>query len=739
MKFHGLSLALGSCVALAAFMLAPAAPRVAPPDTPSYDTSVAARSDDAGRRPFAYRPSVATVDLPRGASSGDWHALGPFGGDVTDVAESPTASGVVLAGIAPGGSSGGTLYRSTDNGQNWLSVPTLAFHSVFDIEFQPSGVAFAATDSGVWSSTDDGATWTQHDLGIGANQQVDDVALDHNNAAIVWATVGDGLGSQPVNLVRSSDGGLTWNNVTPPHPAPMSGTAVVVDPADSLTVVALFAGFGGGSEAWITTDGGATWTDRSDGLPDNPLRAAAFAGSRLLVGGGQLFGSQYVGIYASDDLGQTWTRLDDANWTLPVVTAIAVDPNNPQIILCSIDGAGINRSSDGGATWGVQVGGSGILSAQSIRFAPGNSSELWVGATSLGVYHSDDGGDNFAASSTGIGELGLYSIDTSPTDAEQIAVAFQGNNNGGVLTSSDGAVTWTAESAPPTRYSSVRFAEDGTLYALSSGPSSIAPEGLYRRNGDGSWTSLGPDQGPHFESDLSAIRLSATDPDLILLGGSDFGGAGFESTIWRSADAGATWVKQFEGEDGDKVIDIEYVPGSADQNVIATYDGFNDPQQGGALKSSDNGQTWTSALSGLPAFARIPHVCSSAANPGTVFLSIWESFSVGAVYATTDNGTSWTPTGWHGSTINDLVCDQDDADILFVAQNGANRVAKSSDQAASFNSYADGLDTAGTPTELALSRSGTPLLYLSSPHGAYVTPRKGSADDTIFANGFDGS
>lgn len=737
MKFHKMPLALGTCVALAAFTLAPAAPRVDAAGPALRDAPRAVERDYAGRRPFAHPASIANPRIAHDAGAGGWQALGPFGADVTDVAQSPTAPDVVLAGIAPGGSSGGTLYRSTDSGQNWLAVPTLAFHSVFDVEFESSGEAFVATDSGVWSSTDDGATWTHHNLGIGPNQQVDDIGLDPNNAAIVWATVGDGLGSQPVNLVRSSDGGVTWNDVTPPHPAPVSGTAVVVDPSNSDTVVALFAGFTGGGEAWVTIDGGTTWTDRSAGLPNNPLRAASFAGSRLLVGGGQLFGSQYVGIYASDDLGQTWTRLDDASWSIPVVTDIAVDPNDPQTILCSIDGAGINRSTDGGATWELEVGDSGVLAAQSIRFAPGSSSQLWVGATSLGVYRSDDAGDNFTASSTGIAELGLYSIDTSPTDPNEVAVAFQGNNNGGVLTSIDGGLTWATESAPPTRYSSVRFAEDGTLYALSSGPSSVAPEGLYRRNPDGSWTSLGPDQGPHFESDLSAIRLSATDPNLILLGGADFGDAGFESTVWRSTDAGATWVKQFEGQSGDKVIDLEYVPGSANQNVIAGYDGYTDPQQGGVLKSSDNGQTWTSALTGLPAFARVPHLCSSPANPGTVFLSIWQSFSIGAIYTTTDDGDSWSPTGWQGGSIYDLVCDQDNPDIMYIAQSGANSVAKSSDQAVSFTPYADGLDEAGTPTELALSRAGTPLLYLSSPHGTYVTPREGSPDDRIFANGFD--
>ena len=126
----------------------------------------------------------------------------------------------------------------------------------------------------------------------------------------------------------------------------------------------------------------------------------------------------------------------------------------------------------------------------------------------------------------------------NPLNPDEIAVAFQGQNNGGVLSSTDAGTTWLLESAPPTRYSAVGFAPDGTLYAISSGPSSVAQEGLYRRENNGSWTPLGPDQGPLFESDLNTMRFSLNNADLILLGGSDFGVAGFEGTIWRSTDAG---------------------------------------------------------------------------------------------------------------------------------------------------------------------------------------------------------
>jgi photosystem II stability/assembly factor-like uncharacterized protein len=153
----------------------------------------------------------------------------------------------------------------------------------------------------------------------------------------------------------------------------------------------------------------------------------------------------------------------------------------------------------------------------------------------------------------------------------EIAVAFQGQNNGGALSSTDAGTTWLLESAPPTRYSAVGFAPDGTLYAISAGPSSVAQEGLYRRENNGSWTPLGPDQGPLYESDLNTMRFSLNNPNLILLGGEDFGVAGFEGTIWRSTDAGGSWTKVYEVGDFHRITEIEIIEDGTDQNMVAVW------------------------------------------------------------------------------------------------------------------------------------------------------------------------
>jgi photosystem II stability/assembly factor-like uncharacterized protein len=681
--------------------------------------------DEKGNRANGIKPGPAVPAKHQGkmpAGSGAWVSLGPPGGDVFDVAASTQDANVVLAGLAPGGSFGGTLYRSSDGGNTWSEVPVLDGISVFDIEFAPDGTTYIGTQDSIRKSTDSGLTWATLNLGIGANDQIFDVAIDPSDPSILWVGVADASGSQPVNAMRSTDGGATWTNRTPPH-APMSGRGIAVDPNDSNTVIAVFGGDFGGGEAWVTTDGGDSWTDRSAGLPGNPLNAVVYDGTRLLVGGGLLFGSQFVGLYESPDLGVTWTPLHDGTWPILVVEDIAVDPNDAARIFVAIDGGGVNRTTDGGATWQVGIGGSQALAGRSLRFRPGNSQELFLGTSSLAVFHSTNGGDTFVQSSEGISELDLFSIDANPLNPDEIAVAFQGQNNGGVLSSTDAGTTWLLESAPPTRYSAVGFAPDGTLYAISSGPSSVAQEGLYRRENNGSWTPLGPDQGPLYESDLNTMRFSLNDADLILLGGSDFGLAGFEGTIWRSTDAGLSWTKVFESAGGttERVTDLEIIENGTDQNMVAAWNSESGDNIGGALRSTDNGASWFDSSTGLPGFFRGPRLCASPTDPQTLFVSAWLSFQSGGLFRTTDGGISWTSTGWTGNqTVGDVACHPVDDRTLFVTQlSGGEAVLRSQDGGATFEPFASGLENVVAPVELAFA--GNSRLLLASAKGSYAT------------------
>jgi photosystem II stability/assembly factor-like uncharacterized protein len=688
--------------------------------------------DPEGRRSNGARALAAAADPRAPLQIGEeWSALGPFGGDMADVAVSPADANVVLAGLAPASGAGGTLYRATDGGATWAEVATLAGTSVYDIEFAPGGTAVAGTDDGVWRSTDAGATWTSLNLGIGVNDTVYEVFIDPNDSSHLWAGVADHLGNQPVNVLRSTDGGTSWADTTPPVAAPIGCHGIVLDPADSSKVFACFAGAFGGGEVWHSSDGGSTWVDRSAGVPANPLNDLVHDGSRVLLGGGQLFGSQYVGLYTSDDDGATWVPLHDGSWPLRVVHDIELDPADAGTILLASPGAGVYRSTDSGASWDFGVGGSGSLSLNSVRFAPGSSTEIFLGASSIGVVRSIDGGATFVPSSVGIGQLDVWSVGANPHDNSELAVAFQGLNDGGVYSSTDGGQTWSLESCPGTRYSVARFAPDGTLYAVSDGPSSVAPEALYRREANGTWTSLGPDQGTFFESELQALRFSVNDPDLILMGGNDFGVAGFEATVWRSTDAGVSWVKQYESaEENEKVTDIEIVEDGTDTTMVASFLDSAGTGNSGALRSTDSGSTWVKSSTGLPGDSWPRALAGDPQLAETFFLAAGGSYGL---YRTDDAGQTWTNTGYTGADVRDVVCDPLVPGVVYIAHWGVPAVARSASAGATFTPFDSGMVGNGSPHALWYASGADPQLLYATSTGSYGR----GLDVPVFVDGFE--
>jgi len=670
--------------------------------------------DNRGWMPVTWQAAATDQQTPGTREAplpADWHALGPFGGDVDAVAASPTTSGLVLAGLAPTTGSG-TLYRSTDGGDTWSEVASLSGLSVYDIEFASDGTAYIGTMDGVWKSVDDGQTWTAMNLGIGVNDQTYEIEIDPADMNTIWAGVADALGNQPENVLVSHDAGVTWTDKTPPMGSPMSCTGIAVAPTDSNRVVACFAGAFGGGQVWFSSDGGSTWVNRSAGLPGNPMFQVVDNGSRTLICGGQNFGSQLFGVYLSMNDGQTWTELSDASWVSKAVNDITVDPNDENIILAATDGKGIFRSTDGGTTWAFEVGGTTGLTVRSVKFSPGSSDTIYLGNGSTAVYRSTDGGTSFTQTSVGIGALNVVDIAANSLDTDELAIAFQGLNDGGVYTSTDGGVSWELASLPATRYNTVAFAPDGTLYAISDGPTTVAPEGLYRRNPDNTWTSIGPDQGNLFESELFALTFDPDDPDLIMTGGSDFGVAGNEATIWRSVDMGATWTKVYEAtDDFEDVKDIVLT----DTSMLAGYIDTGTEHSGGVLRSTDNGNNWTESSSGLLFGMQI--VDLQVAGP-VVYLAD-QNTSGGGLFVSSDDGLSWSQSGFT-SPLKAVTVDPGDLANVFVLQRATPWVYSSVDSGATFTPYGTGLN-AGFAETMVYARGGCDALLIASTTGSWGT------------------
>lgn len=677
------------------------------------------RMDEHGHVARAFVDSPGGVEFRRHGGAlalvaSNWSALGPFGGDVSDVASSPINSSLVLASLAPS-SGGGGMFRSDDAGATWTEVGSLSGLAIYDIEFDPAGIAYIGTLDGVQKSVDGGLNWTNQPLGIGLNDQTYEVTIDPNDSTRIWAGVADALGNQSNTLLLSTNSGGSWTPMVPPG-GPYSFTAIEVEVGDSNKVFAAWRGGFGGGGFFVSADGGATWTDRSAGLPGNPMNDLLHDGTRLLLCGGQLFGSQDVGVYTTPDEGVTWTELSDGTWPVRAITDLELDPSNSSRILVTSQGDGVFESTDGGANWSFAVGGTGGTSGNGVHFA--STTEVYVGSASVAVWKSTDGGANYAASSVGIGQLDVYSVATNPNDAQEIAIAYQGQNNGGVQSTTDGGATWTSEAVPGTRYNTVGFDASGVLFAISDGPTTIGAEGLYRRSG-AVWTSIGPDQGSVFESELVALAFDPQNANTILSGGGDFGVAGFEPTVWKTTDGGANWTKAYEGPvDNEDVVDLAY-PSVGTNQVVACYTDFGASQSGGALRSTDNGDNWSDSSTGLPAGAQGFDLDVAPDGTTLLFADGDAGGGNGGLHSSADGGATWSTLNSSGTTYS-VVHNPSDGSELFTSHFSVPKAQASSDGGVTLGAYDNGLFTSGAARDLHMGPGGA-TLFLATNQGVWTT------------------
>jgi len=192
-------------------------------------------------------------------------------GIVRALATHPSTRGTVFAATDDG------LYRSTDGAATWellsgLVVPSAdpvgqyvpySTHGITAVAVpprvtarSPAGTILAGTDgTGLWRSTDGGARWERAALAPATT--VDAIAFDPRRPDVAYATGVESAGSRWIGAVyRSTDGGVRWSRTTLQGQQELR--EVFVDPAFPDVVYA------GGHGLFESRDGGATWEKVAD-------------------------------------------------------------------------------------------------------------------------------------------------------------------------------------------------------------------------------------------------------------------------------------------------------------------------------------------------------------------------------------------------------------------------------------------------------------------------------------------
>lgn len=333
---------------------------------------------------------------------------------------------------ATGGLSGG-VDMSTNSGSSWSAAYSGA--AVWAVSSN-SGVLFAGTNGdGVYSSTNNGANWTQTSVGIN----------NINTPAILLASGTDVFaGAFLGGIFRSTNEGVSWSQMN-------SGLTNIAVQALASNGANLFAGTSGsGGGVFTSTNNGANWTLVSNGITNNNVTSFAIDGSTIFAG---TYGG---GVFSSINNGTNWTAV---NTGLSNTTVQALLKDNSGLYAGTYYG-GVFKSINGGASWTAANNG---LSNLNVNTLATNGTRILAG-TYGGVFFSTDAGANWVATNSGLTNLSVLSLAVSGP------YVFAGTEGGGVYFSCDTGNTWSAINDGMFNFSIKSLAiADSNVYAASQG------------------------------------------------------------------------------------------------------------------------------------------------------------------------------------------------------------------------------------------------------------------------------
>jgi photosystem II stability/assembly factor-like uncharacterized protein len=250
--------------------------------------------------------------------------------------------------------------KSTDGGRTWSQVrgpreaPRVSAIAVAPSNAQTvyvgvgEGCARGGTHPG-FVSTDGGATWRETGTNINA------LAVAPGNARLVYAVSCRGV-------ERSADAGGEWEVLRGAQAEGFDPALIAIAPGDAQTLYVALASEGGTVRVRRSTDGGTTWQEASPpGDPIGPLALAVDATEARMV-----YLSTLQGPYRSTDGGRSWELLSnglqdtvappDAPPGFRNNSALVADPGRRGALWLGTGGGnargtGVYRTRNGGAEW----------------------------------------------------------------------------------------------------------------------------------------------------------------------------------------------------------------------------------------------------------------------------------------------------------------------------------------------------------------------------------------------------
>jgi photosystem II stability/assembly factor-like uncharacterized protein len=678
-----LTLTGGSGAAVAADPRLADEPLAAPGD---WFDSQRAIGTDSGAYARALEQAAAigerTAAVAADVAGASWRHMGPtnFGGRVVDIAPDVDDLNTVFIAAASGG-----VWKSTDAGttftRSWPDELTQAMGALAmgadgtlyagTGEPQPGGGSITYGGTGMYRSTDKGATW-EH-VGLSEAGAFGRIFVDPANPQRIFAAA---LGDLFVpggerGLYRSLDGGDTWERVLAGDNDTTGAIDVEIDPGNPDHVIAstwdrvrfpthrVYSG--PGSKLYRSLDGGESWTAIENvTMPDpadNGRIGLAFSPSdpnRIYTAIFNVATGRFGGLWTSADNGATFTQqtppamlrdnLSTFGWWFG---RIWVDPRSADHVV--VAGVELMSSRDGGRTFvpqgvslaGVATGAHQVIvhaDQQALAWHPTLPNRVYLGNDG-GFYRSEANavpGSWVAAASQGWTQH--YSVDVGEQTPNRIVSGLQDN-----LCQQNAPAGGLGQPGTWTKYG---LCGDG-LQTLINPVDETITYGCSQYGGCGRQRLgvLDPTYGnpPGRKGWFAPLEFDPTNPSIMYYG---------SDRLYRSTNGGSSWTaispdltgnpEQLDPNSGYRIygtLTTVAVARSATDTIMVGTD------VGKLWRTTDRGQTWTELDAPELPDAWITRVAIDPADAqvGYVAYSGYRSGDDAATLLRTDDGgATWT-------------------------------------------------------------------------------------------------
>lgn len=398
-----------------------------------------------------------------------------------------------------GYTNGGGIFITYNGGESWEKILHLDFVGTA-ATFAPSNpdVIYACAETKFYRSNDGGETWTAYykeDEGTWGPPGFHpgfaiSIVVDPDDENIVF--VNNYIGGN----VKTCDGGKTWEDasrgytgaeirsvsVNPQNPeiiysVSRPGIFKSISGGDNWFGISKIPDLGGSeynqilvnphcpTEIWITldelprlyksTDSGVSWQEvhrmneakyytMSEFVISMSDPSVMYYGvdKSFVQGFNVSEGEEGYGMYKSINGGDSWTQINNGiDAEVKNVSAVAVNPENPDIVYTGIIEKGIYKTTNGGQNW--LFSSSGLpenVDVHDIVIDPQTPEIIYAGLSNNGIYKSVDGGQNWSLSIIGMNpEADITSIVIDPDNP---AVLYAADFYTGIFQSTDYGENW---------------------------------------------------------------------------------------------------------------------------------------------------------------------------------------------------------------------------------------------------------------------------------------------------------